>query len=45
VFFFSFIIKIHKSSKRQSIEKKREKEEGKRKDPRVFANKKGKSIF
>jgi hypothetical protein len=45
VFFSWFIIKIPKYSKIRSIEKKREKEEGKRKPPRVFANKKGKSIF
>jgi hypothetical protein len=50
VFFSSFIIKIPKSSKRQSIEKKErenidKKEEGKRKTPRVSANKKGKLIF
>jgi hypothetical protein len=50
VFLSSFIIKISKSSKRWSIEKRErekvlKKEEGKRKPPRVSANKKGKSIF
>jgi hypothetical protein len=49
VFFSSFIIKIPNSSKRQSIEKEREKvlkkEKGKRKAPRVSVNKMGKSIF
>jgi hypothetical protein len=50
VFFSSFIIKIPKSSKRWSIEKREreivlKKEEGKRKAPRVSANKNGKSIF
>jgi hypothetical protein len=51
VCFSSFIIRIPKSSKRQSIEKRGERkvlkkrEEGKRKSPRVSANKMGKSIF
>jgi hypothetical protein len=49
VFFSSFIIKIPKSSKRQSIEKGREKKVLKKgrkiKAPCVSANKKGKSIF
>jgi hypothetical protein len=49
VFFSSFIIKIPKSSKRQSIEKGREKKVLKKgrkiKAPWVSANKKGKSIF
>jgi tRNA(Ser,Leu) C12 N-acetylase TAN1 len=49
VFFSSFIIKILKSSKRGSIEKKREKvlkkEEGKRKALRVSTNKKGSQYF
>jgi hypothetical protein len=48
MFFSSFIIKIPKSSNRWSIEREREylkKEEGKRKAPRVSANKMAKSIF
>jgi hypothetical protein len=51
VFLSSFIIKIPKSSKGWSIENKREREKvlkKKRKEkkaPRVFANKKGESIF
>jgi hypothetical protein len=50
VFFFSFIIKILKSLKRRSIEKKRggksiEKRGRKREALRVSANKKEKSIF
>jgi hypothetical protein len=50
VLFSSFIIKIPKFSKRWSIEKEREKvlkkrEGGKRKAPRVSANKMGKSIL
>jgi hypothetical protein len=51
VFFSSFIIKIPKSSKRRSIEKReRERENvlkkrGKKKAPKASANKKGKSIF
>jgi hypothetical protein len=56
VFFSLFIIKIPKSSKRWSIERKdsekerekqsiEKKEEGKRKAPQVSAYKKGKSIF
>jgi hypothetical protein len=52
VFYSSFIIKIPKSSKRRSFEKNGErerksieKEEVKRKAPRVYANKMGKSIF
>jgi hypothetical protein len=49
VFFSSFIIKIPRSSKRWRIKKRErkdiKKEEGKRKAPRVFTNKRGKSIF
>jgi hypothetical protein len=53
VFLSSFIIKIPKSSKRWSIEKKEREsvekreseEERKRKAPIVSTNKKGKSIF
>jgi hypothetical protein len=51
VFLSSFIIKIPKSSKGWSIENKREREKvlkkkrKERKAPRVFANKKGESIF
>jgi hypothetical protein len=49
VFFSSFIIRIPKSTKRQSIEKRgrksiENKRGRKRETPRVSANKKGKSI-